>query len=181
MEGTKRKHKCEPEPEGGLVGDTLQLENPRPSQMDPSISCALGSDHQAEGSKKQKLSKKKKALLYQGTLEESDDSSDWSESSEPIVKDYPVNCDQFTARSPTLSEVAELEEEVKASTRAPETTASKESEHAAEKPKPTAAKKSEPDLLWEADAEELRLVELDPEEEEEVFIQGLRSRFESDR
>ena len=179
MEGTKRKHKCEPEPEGGLVGDTLQLENPRPSQMDPSISCALGSDHQAEGSKKQKLSKKK-ASFYRDTLEDSDDSGDWSESSEPMVKDYPVNCEQFTRRSPTLSEVAELEEEVKASTRAPETTASKESEHAAEKPKPTAAKNSEPDLLWEADAEELRLVELDPEEEE-VFIQGLRSRFESDR
>lgn len=180
MEGTKRKHKCEPEPEGGLVGDTLQVENPRPSQMDPSISCALGSDHQAEGSKKQKLSKKKKALLYQGTLEESDDSSDWSESSEPIVKDYPVNCDQFTTRSPTLSEVAELEDEVKASTSAPETTASKEMEHVAEEPKPTATEKSEPNLLWEPEEEELQLEELEPDEEE-VLIQELRSRFESDR
>ena len=172
MEGAKRKHKGEPEPKRGL-------ENQRSSQMDPSISGAVGSDHQGEGSKKQKLCKKK-ALFYRDTLEDSDDSGDGSESSEPMVKDYPVNCEQFTTRSPTLSEVAEVEEEVKASTRAPETAASKESEQAAEKPKPTAAKNLEPDLLWEAEEEELRLHELDPEEEE-VFIQDLRSRFESDR
>ena len=135
-----------------------------PSASNSSTSGTVESNLQRKGAKKRKLFDGE-AFLDTDTMENSSDKSDCSESSEPLVQEYPVNCKQFTVRSPTSSELAE----------------DSPSKHVVQgdcgNKKEATGSASQPAKLWEPEEE---IWESDTDEEEK-FVQHLRSNFESDR
>ena len=96
-----------------------------------------------------------KPFFYKDTLEDSDDSNADSESSEPDVKIYPANSNVLTCRPGTSSG---------------ESFDGRDDQVVAPVGKSTDEDRymSDPDYFWEAD-------------EEELVMEDLRSRYESDR
>lgn len=97
-----------------------------------------------------------KPFFYKDTLEDSGKSDADSESSEPVVKIYPANSDVLTCRPRSSSSESSFDgTDVRVV--APRGKSSDEDRYM-----------SDPDYFWEAD-------------EEEVALEDLRSRYESDR
>ena len=115
---------------------------------------------------------KSKAFFYKDTVEHSSSSGGESDSSCPKVKDYPVGRDQFTRRSPTSKELEEAwQGEIGKEEAAICDAAAATGQCDANRRESWNSSSSEPwegQYFWEPD-------------EEDLVLEDLRSRFESDR
>lgn len=107
---------------------------------------------------------KSKAFFYKDTVEHSSSGGE-SDSSCPKVTDYPVGRDQFTRRSPTSKE---LEEAWQGSRKEEAATCEAAATGQSDANWSSSSELSEDHYFWEPD-------------EEDLVLEDLRSRFESDR
>ena len=127
------------------------------SSSSSSISCGQ------VGQRKRCRRHKSKPFSYKDTVERSSSGGE-SDSSCPKVKDYPVGRDQFTRRSPTSKEL----EEARQGSRKEEAATGQSDANHRESWNSSSSELSSDHYFWEPD-------------EEDLVLEDLRSRFESDR
>ena len=153
-----------------------------------------------QGTKKRRRGlKQKKAFFYRDTLEKSDDSGDsgdesvshgnlgglnedgedpLSESSEPMVKVYPANCDTLVTRTPTPSELARF---FNSST--DDSDSMCESEEPGDQSTSALApmegeEKSKPDMLWGPEENEVDALLLEADPDDSIILEEMSKKFE---
>ena len=127
-----------------------------PTESEPKLQILDTVSKPRQGGAKMAKSGRPKPFFYKDTLEDSGKSDADSESSEPVVKIYPANSDVLTCRPRSSSSESSFDgTDVRVV--APRGKSSDEDRYM-----------SDPDYFWEAD-------------EEEVALEDLRSRYESDR